>query len=93
MNNQQISDHSANTIPVPNTNLTIIDWKWFNSTSLVGIVLGFDNVTKQTQAYIGSPPPSYNEVTDVIYIAQFGAKLPKQIAEATFSPLPDYKIC
>lgn len=82
---------TISTIPIPNTNNIAIDWQWFNSTSQVGIVLCEDNVTHKTKAYIGAITLKGNdEPDDVIHIAQWGAKIPKAIAEACFGPLPDY---
>lgn len=81
---------AVTSIPIPGTNNTAINWVWFSSRTLVGIVLCEDNVTKQTKAYVGACQTRLDEVGDVIEVAQWGAKAPKAMAESLFGPLPDY---
>jgi len=74
---------------VPNTNLKIIDVHWFGGRDTIGIVLVEDMTFHYMKAYMGVGR-GFDEQDDAKDIAQWGSKIPKKLAEATFGPLPDW---
>lgn len=75
---------------VPNTNLKLLDVRWFSGTDTVGIVLVEDMSAHYTKAYIGVGQ-GFNEKADALHIAQWGTKISKKHAEAVFGSLPNFK--
>jgi len=75
---------------VPNTNLKLLDVKWFSGTATVGIVLVEDMSAHYTKAYIGVGQ-GFNEVADALHIAQWGGKITKKHAEVIFGAQPNFR--
>lgn len=79
---------------VPQTNMKVIDAVWFTpgvrAGNTVGIVLVEDMTMHYTKAYVGNSN-GLNETEDSFLIAQWGAKVPRAMAESLFGPLPDWK--
>jgi len=72
---------------IPGTNFIGIGIEWFNPGAgmlPIGILLVEDATMHYVKAYMGSG-------TDIKQIAQWGAKIPKEMAESIFGPLPDWK--
>ena len=75
---------------IPNTNLKLLDVKWFSGTDTVGIVLVEDMSQHYVKAYIGVGA-GLNEKSDAIHISQWGSKITKAHAEAIFGAQPEFK--
>lgn len=62
----------------------VLEWKWFNSRSAVGLVLVIDLQQKRISAYIGSPKNELSEEDSVKEILDWGASLPNDMIFAAF---------
>ena len=63
-----------------NNNVELVSWCWYNGRATIGIVLGFDTVTKEKKAYIGAPAGD-NERQDIFNIMCWGSKFDIECAE------------
>lgn len=63
-----------------NNNVELVSWCWFSGRDTVGIVLGYDTVTKEKKAYIGSVDGD-NERHDIFNIMCWGSKFDVECAE------------
>lgn len=61
----------------------IIDVAWFNGRTCVGIVKVEDEYDG-IKYYIGSTPFATDEETDMKFIADWGAKFPKELGDQLF---------
>ena len=59
--------------------MIITDKYWFSTmTANIGIIIGFDEITKERKAYIGTCK-GLNEDLDADYIARNGSRIPKDL--------------
>lgn len=63
-----------------NNNVELVSWCWFNGRDIVGVVLGYDTITKEKKAYIGSVD-GHNERHDIFNIMCWGSKFDVECAE------------
>lgn len=61
----------------------VLEWKWFNSRSCVGVVLVWDLQENRMLGFMGSAR-GINEKADVIGIANWGHKLPAYLTNSIF---------
>jgi len=69
--------------------LDTIEVRWFTSATVVGMVLCGDITTGKTKCYIGAGAGLCG-MADTINIKNYGAKVPKKMAEAVFGTQPYY---
>jgi len=77
-------------IIIPNTNLKLVDIRWFSGRDTIGVVLVEDMTMHYVKAYIGVGQGN-NEQADAEHIAQWGSKIPQTMAESLFGPLPEWR--
>lgn len=63
--------------------MKILDYKWFNGRTLVGIVCVKDDYDG-IKYYIGAPK-GVNEQDDVAFIADWGSTFPKNVGDVLFN--------
>lgn len=61
----------------------LINYEWYSGRKTVGVVATINQVG--WKAYIG-PAEGNNEEADLLWISQYGAKLPELVARAIFEP-------
>jgi hypothetical protein len=65
---------------IVNNNVELIGWCWFNGRDTIGVVLGYDTITKQKKSYIGKVDGD-NERHDLFNILCWGTKFDVECAE------------
>jgi len=65
---------------IVNNNVELVGWCWYNGRDTIGIVLGFDVITKEKKAYIGTADGT-DERHDIFNIMCWGTKFEADIAE------------